>query len=89
MKNLTRQWFDEVNKDESKTSEAHNSTSFDDFKTRMRGKSAESSKTSNTKTYKKLNSTTISNALFDSADDNSENEEVIIDTSQFSLTTSI
>lgn len=89
MSNLTKQWFDEVKKDQSKTSEAHDSTSFDDFKSRMRGRSSETSKVSNSKSYKKLNSTTISNALFDSADDNSENEEVIIDTSQFSLTTSI
>jgi hypothetical protein len=76
MRNLTKQWFDEVKKDD-KTNENNWSN-----------KSKFTQKTVDNKTYHKLNAGNVSNILLETSDEeeNSENEQIIIDKTKFSNT---
>lgn len=100
MKILTKQWFDEVNKkDENESNEisendgqkADEPDLFGEFVTKTKKQKKASKKVSDNKTYQHLNSAAISSVMLDSTDEeaDSEEEQVIIDQSKFSLTTSL
>lgn len=90
MKNLTKEWFDDVNKDKGPLIEAEQTTNSKNKKKKSKN-SKECTKVSNNKTYHNLNSTEISNIMLGTSeeDDDSEIEQVIIDKSKFSLSTNL
>lgn len=100
MKILTKQWFDEVNKedinnesnnDTGSEDQANEADSFGEFVTKTKKPKKAPKKVSDNKTYHHLNPAAISSVMLDSTDEEvgSEDEQVIIDQSKFSLTTSL
>ncbi len=102
MKILTKQWLDEVKKDETSKSINENSQSDNEdvelaASTKLKKPSkaspasAQAKKVSDNKTYHQLNSKAISSVMLESTDEEagSEEEQMIIDQSKFSLTTNL